>query len=345
MSRLPPCVLLAMLIPAFGGPPALPVIAENPHVVFLKSWLDPAKPAGEHTMPAVRFRFADHLADAVRDQDRALVRELLPLYAQALESEIQLCQIELSARSQLAGQARQIADQLHALVSLLGERPAAGSLGQIERETLSAASLPFEVAAAENLAKLPALHRRLALLGANPPATAVPDPPLPASTDAASLAASSPVLRILDLLAARRLASLDSVDQSPPAFEPLFVEEKSAPPNKLTRLGGQDRFSKNIRADLREQAACSLTEAIQRRLDALAALQPLARAFPEDQLARMLAAAELADRQYRQGAIPISLLVETQKAVFDARNARTDARLNLWRETLELRSLAYEPKP
>ncbi len=342
MSRLPPCVLLAMLIPAFAGPSAIPDLAENPHVVFLKSWLDPAKPAGEHTLPHARFRFADTLADAVRDQDRALVRELLPLYSQALESEIQLCQIELSARSQLAGQARQIADQLHALVSLLGERPAAGTLGQIERETLAAASLPFEVAAAENLAKLPALHRRLKLLGAKPtaPATAIPDPPLPASTDAASLAASSPVLRILALLADRRLASLDPLDQSLPTFEPLFVEEKSVPSNKLTRLGRQDRFSKTIRTDLREHAVRSLTESTQRRLDAIAALQPLVQAFPEDKLARMFAAAELADRQYRQGAIPISLLIETQKAVFDARSARTDALLNLWRETMELRSLA-----
>ncbi len=347
MSRLPPCALLAMLIPAFAGPSAMPVIAENPHVLFLKSWLDPAKPAGEHTLPPARFRFADNLADAVRDQDRALVRELLPLYSQAIESEIQLCQIELSTRSQLAERARQVADQLRALVSLLGERPAAGTLGQIERESLAAAALPFEIAAAENLAKLPPLRRRLELLGAkkNPIATAIPDPPLPISTDASSLAASSPVLRILDLLNARRLALLEPLDQAAPAFEPLFLEEKSVPGNKLTRLGRADRFSSKIQADTREDALFSLTEAIQRRLDAIAALQPLVRAFPEDKLARMLAAAELADRQYRQGAIPISLLIETQKAVFEARNARTDALLNLWRETMELRSLAPAPKP
>ena len=53
----------------------------------------------------------------------------------------------------------------------------------------------------------------------------------------------------------------------------------------------------------------------------------------------MIAAAELADRQYRQGALPISLLIETQKAVFEAQSTRTNALLNLWRETLELRSL------
>jgi cobalt-zinc-cadmium efflux system outer membrane protein len=87
-------------------------------------------------------------------------------------------------------------------------------------------------------------------------------------------------------------------------------------------------------------AVYSLTEAIQRRLDAIAALQPVIRAFPEDRLARMLAAAELADRQYRQGAIPLNLLIETQRATFEALRARSEALLMLWRETLELQSLS-----
>ena len=343
MFRIPPSVLLASLIPfsALAGTVATPDVSQNPHVLFLKSWLAQAKSVEGHAGPDIRFRFADQLANAVRDQDRGLVRVLLPLYSEALASEIQLTQLDLSAKRQLAERARQIADQLQSLVSLLGERPAAGTLGQIERETLAAAALPFEAAAAENLAKLAPLRRRLDLLGTKPePSTAqIPDPPAPVSTDSASLAASSPALRILDVLAERRLAAMEPLDDRSRIFAPVFTEGDSAPLNTLTKLGRQDRFSQKPRADLRDQAAFALTEAIQRRLDAIAALQPLVQAFPEDKLARMIAAAELADRQYRQGALPISLLIETQKAVFEAQSTRTNALLNLWRETLELRSL------
>lgn len=342
MFRLPICILLAPLLPlpALAAPEAIPDVSQNPHVVFLKSWLNAPESAGAHAGPAIRFRFADRLAGAVRDEDRALVRDFLPLYSGALASDIQLTRLELSAGSRLAEKAREIADQLHALVSLLGERPAAGTLGQIERETLAAAALPFEAAAAESLAKLPALRRRLELLGAKPDSTAISEPPTPFSTDAASLASSSPALRILDLLAERRLAALEPLDQAAPVFEPVFVAGEPSPANNLTNLGRQDRFSPKTRARIHEQTLLALTEAIQRRLDAIAAIEPLVRAFPEDKLARMIAAADLADRQYRQGAIPISLLIETQKAVFDAWSCRTNALLDLWRETLELQSLA-----
>lgn len=344
MTRLLSCALVATLtlLPAFADSAASDDLSENPHVLFLRSWLSSDRPKGEHLAPAIRFRFSDELYEAVRNRDQALVRQLLPLYTDALASEIDLTRLELAANRQLAETARHTADQLNALVSVLSERPAGGAPGRIERETLSAAALPFEVAAAESLAKVASLQRRLELLGDSPPnpAPELSEPPAPASTNADSLAAASPVLRVLDLLAERRLASLDPVEQAAPTFTPLFITEESIPTNRVVRLGLQDRFSQRAKNGIREINRLALAEVIQRRLDVIAALQPILNAFPKENITTMAAAAELADRQYRQGAIPISLLIETQNTLFEAQKARVETLLNLWRETLELRSLA-----
>jgi len=316
-----------------------PDVSKNPHVLVLQSWLDQGKPGGKPVAPVIRFRFAGRLADAVRDQDRALVRELLPLYQRALASEIQMLGFEFSTRRRLAELAGQMAGQLRALAGQMAARPDAGMPGRIEREALEAAAVPFEVAAAENLAKLAPLGRRLELLGAKPEAAGIPDPEPPAKSDATALAAASPVMSILDLLAERRLAGFEPFDPSAPDLAALFVEAESLPASTFVRYGGQDRFSPDTREDLRRDARAALTEAIQRRLDAIAALQPLAQVFPSEKIDRITEAAELAGRQYRQGAIPLGLFLEAQKAVFEARSAHAEALLDLWRETMELRSL------
>lgn len=342
--RRPLRILLGLIpLAALAAPAPVPDVTQNPHVVFLKSWLDQKSPTGEQAGPHVRFRFGENLTSAIRDQDRALVRELLPVYVQALESEVQIASLEEIAKSQLAGRATLVASQLRALVAILGERPAAGISGQIERETLAAAALPFEVAAAEALAQRESWRRRLAHLGAKPAGDELPLPPLPTSSDAAALAATSPLPGILDLLAKRRAATLESLDFSPPPWEPVFVEPDSLPSNTALLLAAKDRLS--AQAALQENARRALAEAIQRRLEAIAALQPILQGFPEESLARMLAAADLAERQYRQGAVPLSLLIEAQKSAFEAQSSRTNALLKLWRETLELWSLAPAARP
>ncbi len=332
--------LLALLIPVpaiAGGAPA-PDVSRNPHVLALHSWLRQEKHGAKQAVPVIRFRFAGRLADAVRDQDRDLVRALLPLYERALASEIQLLGYELSTRTGLAEQARQIADQLRTLAGRMADRPPAGMPGRVERESLEAAAVPFEVAAAQNLARLAPLRRRLELLGAKPEVAGIPDPEPPPAA-AAALAAASPVMTILDQLAERRLAGFEPFDSSAPDLAALFVGDEPLPAATSTRYGGQDRFSPETREDLRRDARNALTEAIQRRLDAIAALQPVMQAFPREKIARMAEAAELAGRQYRQGAIPLDLFLEARKAAFDAQSAHAGALLDLWRETMELRSL------
>jgi len=337
MLRTTAFLALLIPLPAIAGSAPAPDVSRNPHVVFLKAWLN--KPGGAHPAPAIRFRFAGRLNDALRDQDRPLVRELVPLYERALASEIQMLGFEFSARSRQAELARQMADQLRSLAGRMAERPAAGMPGRLERETLEAAAVPFGVETAGCLAKLAPLARRLELLGARPEAAGIPDPEPPASADAAALADASPVRRVLDLLAERRFAALEMPDPSPPDIAPVFVDGDSLPVNIVTRHAVPDRFSSKTLEDMRRDDRAALVEAIQRRLDAIAALQPLVQAFPQEKIARMMEAADLAERQYRQGAIPLGLFLETQKAVFEAHRARTDALLDLWRETMELRSL------
>ena len=332
-------VFSVILLPASVWGAGTP--ADNPHTAFVRSWLDSPEKAGTHISPAVRFPFQEVLQKALRDQDRELVRALLPLYANAEESEIQITSMELAVHRQLAESAKQTASRLSELVNALEGRPAAGTAGQIEREALAAASLPFEAAAAESLAKIPALQRRLIILGV-PTDTPIPKlsaPPVPASTDAASLAAASPLVRIFDLLADRSLSPLEVPDPAASTLGLPFSAEGDELASAIVVLGQQNRNSHKTRDQFRQVNAQVLTEAIQRRLDAIASLRALLNSLPEEKFERMAAAADLADRQYRQGAIPPGLLIETQNVVFEARKTRLFALLRLWRESLDLRSL------
>jgi len=54
----------------------------------------------------------------------------------------------------------------------------------------------------------------------------------------------------------------------------------------------------------------------------------------------MAETAALAERQFRQGAISIALFLESQQGWLETLETRNEALLSLWREVLELQSLA-----
>ena len=142
------------------------------------------------------------------------------------------------------------------------------------------------------------------------------------------------------MIAERHLASFSGLPLSTSPFESLYVAESDFPQPVIVRLGGRDPLSTKTQAALARDDRAALEEAITLRLDAIAALRPVVEALPEDRLRAMADTAALAERQFRQGAIPIALFLESQQGWLETLETRNETLLALWREVLELQSLA-----
>jgi len=322
----------------------VPVVAQPPTTspsAYVEKWIAEPTKAGTYTGIFPRFRFTEQLASAIADQDKALVTALLPLLREANEAEITLLRLELGATKQQADVAATLATNLDNLTRLLAERPIAGAPDRIERETLAGAALRFHAAAAKARAFVPAITRRLEKLGSrdSTPLALLP-PQAPPTSDPAVLAAASPVLGILGMIAERRLSTLSGLPLSTSPLESVYVLESDFPQPVIVRLGGRDPLSKETRASLDRDDREALEEAIALRIDAIAALGTVAEALPEDRIRAMAETAELAERQFRQGAISIALFLESQQGWLETLETRNEALLALWREVLELQSLA-----
>ena len=333
---LPPTLVLLFVVPLSAQQPtAIPPSA------YVEKWIAAPKDAGTYAGIFPRFRFTDHLAAAIADQDKALVTALVPLLREANEAEITLLRLELGIATEQAAAAATLATNLDNLLRLLSERPVSGAPDRIERETLAGAALRFHAAAATARSVLPAISRRLEKLGATDASAlpATPPPPQP-TTDPALLAEKSPILSVLNMIAERHLASFSGLPLSTSPFESLYVAESDFPQPVIVRLGGRDPLSTKTRAALVRDDRTVLEETIALRLDAIAALRPVLGALPEDRLHAMADTAALAERQFRQGAIPIALFLESQQGWLETLETRNEALLALWREVLELQSLA-----
>jgi hypothetical protein len=309
-------------------------------VVYLENWLRSPETAGVYAGPAPAFRYNQLLTEAIANRDRALVEVLFPLYRQALQFDRDLLTLEISLLRQSADAANEIAGQLEELIALLSERPAAGPASEIEREAISGVAGRFRLQSAQAAAAIPALERRLALLGGRSSDTAdrKESPPV-VSGEAATLAASSPLLRLFELMVERRVSPLTALAFQSEALQTTWSDLWPLPDPVMLRWGGRDPLSEKSRKEAIEADKTTLTEFIQRRLDSIAAWRQAEASVSSARLERMQAAAALAFRQYRQGAINISLLIEIQDAWFEALQARREALLQLWKEACELRSV------
>lgn len=351
MSPTPTCHLplrlcVSLLLAAAS---ATPVAAQTTNAAsgFLDRWLQDPDHAVTFSGRTPRFRYADALAEAITDRDTDLVAALAPLFAASRDAELKLLALEIAALRRTAAVAEGIATQNDSLVALVRERPAAGPSGQIERETLSGVAVRFHVAAAEAKAQIPAMERRLAALGGNPD-DVPPFPealPTPDPRDADALLSASPLPGVARLLIQRSLSPLSPSPTRTSALDTVFVDESNLPPPFLVRWGGGDPVSSGTRDAMLNDELTVIREAIQRRLDAIKAWTTAAATIPPDRLRAMGEASELAVRQYRQGAIPISLLIESQDAWFEAMQKSQEVHLHFWRETLELATLTEHPAP
>ncbi len=334
-NLLPPTLFFLCAVQLSAQPSA----ALSPSA-YVEEWIVAPKEAGTYAGIFPRFRFTDHLTAAIADQDKALVKALLPLLRDANAAEITLLRLQLGVATEQAAVATTLATNLDGLIRLLADRPVSGAPDRIERETLAGAALRFHASAASAQAVLPAISRRLEKLGATDLSTLPPTLPPPQPTsDPATLAENSPTLAVLDMIAERRIASFSGLPLFTSPLESIYMSESDFPQPVIVRLGPRDPLSEKTRVSLARDDRTALEEAIALRLDAIAALRPVVEALPEDRLRAMADTAALAERQFRQGAIPIALFLESQQGWMETLEKRNEALLNLWRETLELQSL------
>lgn len=326
-----------------------PVAAQTEEAsnAYLKRWLQNPDTAGTFSGRAPRFRYADVLAEGIADRDTDLVAALTPLLATSREAELKLLALEIAALRRTSAVAESIATQLDSLVALVRERPAAGPSGQIERETLSGVAIRFHAAAAEARALLPAMERQHEELGGLPTELlGFPEVlPAPIADDADTLLTASPLPEVARLLIQRKLTPLTPTPTRTSVLETVFVDEGKLPPPSFIHWGGGDTAAPRTRDAMLEGERAVIREAIQRRLDAMTAWTAATATIPPARIREMNEAADLALRQYRQGAIPLSLLIQSQDAWFDAMQKSQELHLLIWREALELGTLTGRLPP
>jgi len=321
-------------------------LRSNPELRFYEAQLA-ALPKGSETKPPVLeqplgFRSSDALRDALLNRDRELVALYVDEFRFALAAEVRLKAIAYQGSLESAATAADLAARIQALVKMLEQRPAAGTESLIERRILEGAALPFVRVAAEQ--KLAAEQTRLAL---NHLLGRLADTPINV-TDAFTLPLEEkPTAPSEALLNAQRKAELtrglsgfDAVESIEKyAVGPWFTRGGLGafdPLDMVTQFGGS---SIPQRERLLADAERKLQRELARRSAAYLSARDVVQAIPADLIANLAAVSEVADRQYRVGALSANLLIEVNREWLDALEIRNEAILQLWRNRLDLELL------
>ncbi len=347
MKRL---ILFLLLAKAAGAETLDALTAEavraNPELRFYEAQLAALPKSAKATPPVLAyplsFRAADALRDAMLNQDKELAALYVTEFRFALAAEVRLRAIAYQGAMESATTAADLASRIQALVTLLEQRPAAGTQSLIERRILEGAALPFVRAAAEH--KLIAEQTRIdlnSLMGR--PADASLD-----VTDAFALPpAEEPTLSGERLLIEQRKAELDRGLAGVDAIEAVekysvgswFTREGSGAFEPLEMVTQSGASTLPQRERLQADAQRKIERELARRLTAYRSARGVAEAIPPDLIKNLGAASELADRQYRVGALSANLLIEVNREWLDALETRNEVILQVWRNRLDLELL------
>ena len=283
---------------------------------------------------------------AVLNLDAELARLYLAVFRFALTGTVRLKAMEYQAATASAVTANDLASRISALVTMLEGRPAAGVEALIERRILEGAALPFLREAAEANVRRELLRRELnGLIGrptdeelsvrgdlALPPefVEQTPDDPL--------------LLKIREAEIARGLVGLDATSEIEAfAVEGWFTREGLGASDAvagLTRPGTTAGSTLGeTRMRLLEDARAKFVRETAQRRAAVKAARELAAAIPPELVENLRSASDLAERQYRVGALGVNLLIEAHREYLEALQARNEAVIQAWRNHLDLELL------
>lgn len=322
-------------------------LSDNPELRFYTEQVGalptPAKASAPEIPQPLDFPSQAELRRAVLNLDRDLARLYLAEFRYVLESEVRLGAIEYQAAVETAATAADIAHRIGALVRMLEERPAAGVEALIERRILEGAALPFVREAAEARVRAEYLRAKLnGLLGRKA------DEPLEISRGlvfpeqkTAGAVERPLLLKIREAEIARGLAGGEAATEIE-AFavggwftrEGLGASESMAGVSRPGATYGA--MPDQTRERLADDARRKWTRELAQRRAALAAAREVVEAIPPSLVENLQSAADLAERQYRVGALGVNLLVEIHREYLDALQSRNASILQAWRNALDL---------
>jgi cobalt-zinc-cadmium efflux system outer membrane protein len=322
-------------------------LSGNPELRFYEEQVaalpKPAKVPVPEILQPLDFPSQTELRRAVLNLDRDMARLYLAEFRYVLESEVRLGAVEYQSAVETAATAADIAHRIGALVKMLEERPAAGVEALIERRILEGAALPFIREAAEAKVRAEYLRTRLnGLLGREAGKSLEISGGLGLPAQKEVDAVERPLLlKIREAEIARGLAGGGAAAEIEAfAVGGWFTREglgaNDAMPG-MTRPGATygaapDKTRERLSDDARRKWT---REQVQRRA-ALAAAKEVVEAIPPTLVQNLQAAADLAERQYRVGALGVNLLVEIHREYLDALQSRNASILQAWRNALDL---------
>lgn len=290
------------------------------------------------------------LRKAIANHDLALAELHLQQFRLTLAARVRSLAYAMSSANERTKAVQEVASRTQALNDVLKERPVAGVAPQLEAQIISANLLTFqrqerESALAENTtaAELNQLCGRPAsaalAVGATPIVFAAAS--VPKLVDAARSNSFDIRIRQVELAQQGFKVALSKNERFPAiAVGPFYSLENAIDREQRAGLGVSvplplwDRNLGNIATSKARQqqaeASLALTEReVERRVTQTAATLESKRAeiqtWSGGAMAKLREAAELADRNYRLGAVPLTTYIEIQKQYLEAISAFSDA--------------------
>lgn len=328
--------------------------ANNPELRFYEKQVSGLPKATTGDLPTIiqplTFPSREVFRSAVLNRDAGLARLYLDEFHFVLGGEVRLKAMEYQAASELAVVAQDLAARITALVKMLEERPAAGVESLIERRILEGAALPFIKQAAESSLRATFLRTELnGLLGRKADGdltVAGSFEPLPELTPENSK--SSLLLSIREAQIARGLLGIEAASEVESfAVGGWFTREGLGSYDRVegvTRPGGTSGgTSAETKARLLADAQAKLAREATQRLLAVNAAREVLKSIPPTLIENLQKASDLAERQYRVGALGVNLLLETHREYLEALKTREEASIQAWRNILDLELLHLAP--
>jgi cobalt-zinc-cadmium efflux system outer membrane protein len=276
----------------------------------------------------LKFPSSSAFRRAVLNLDTSLAQLYLREFRFVLASQVRLLAIKYQAAMEINSMANRLATTTNRLIKMLEERPAAGMQAIIERQILESASLPYLREVADTNVQMKLIRTELnGLLGREIDAqlNVSSSPILPEKTP--STATTTPLLlKIREAEIVRGLAALNAASEIEDfevggwftreglgAFEAVSGITRPNSNAGTTVIQTKERFFDDAKRKLERETR-------QREFAAQVAREVVA-AIPARVIENLQSASELAERQYRVGALDINLLIEIHRQLLDALKA------------------------
>jgi cobalt-zinc-cadmium efflux system outer membrane protein len=317
--------------------------ANNPELAFYEKQVAalPKTLADSPTIPQpLDFPARESFRAAVLNLDSTLAQLYLEQFRFVLAATVRLKAIEYQAESDTAACAADLAKRTTALVRMLEQRPAAGNEALIERRILEGAALPFISEAARARVEVSRLRLEInGLLGRKPDTKLAVEGAFVLPPEATAVTGGNLATGIRAAEIERGFSGLDAAIRLEGfSIGPWFTKDDSeAVLTGFTRPAGTGAMSPEIlRTRLLDDARDKIARELARRSAVSTAAREVAAAVSEKLVRSLRAASELADRQYRVGALPVNLVLEVNREALGSITTRNAAFLRAWRSSLDV---------